>query len=99
MSYRPQANGRPWIVQATEIALNKNVGRAGLQYLPDCFVPQGLTFSFSTTEIEFSDLIIGWRKAGGDNSSQDLLCWPHLEQKSFFDYFYEIHQLRWFSYF
>lgn len=59
MAYQPQANGRSWMVQTTKIALNTNVGRTGLQYLPDFFVPRGLIFSFSTTEIQFSELIIG----------------------------------------
>ena len=32
------------------------------------FCPQGLTFPFSTTRIEFSKLIIVEREGGGDNS-------------------------------
>lgn len=51
MSYQPQANGHPWIVQTTKIALNKNVGRTGLQYLLDFFVPRIYYFRFQQLKL------------------------------------------------
>ena len=67
------------MVQSTKIALNKNVGRTGLQCFPDFFLAPGLTFSFSTTGIEFSELIIGGRKGGGDNSRHAMMVSPRTE--------------------
>lgn len=79
MSYQPQANGQPWTVQTTKIVFSKNVGRTGLQYLPDFFLSPGLTFSFSTTGIEFSELIIGGRDGGGDKSRPAVMVLSRAE--------------------
>jgi hypothetical protein len=53
MSYQPQANGHPWMVQTTKIAFNKNVGGIGLQYLPGLFPCKEGHFHFQQLEFNF----------------------------------------------
>lgn len=64
MSYQPQANGHPRTAQTAKIALNKNVGRTGLKYLPDFFVPTVKHFHFQQLELNFLNSFLGGGQIG-----------------------------------